>query len=179
MPSTSSTRSYISSLRMLRPPLVESQPRAPYIDSLLVAFDDVCISRDCRVGILTRIAASPALAQEVPALVERDADLFEPPSVVVACSPIRLPVPELVLLGDEVLYRSVDLRIVHQPSQKVSQRRRLGTPRRGELLVVPIGEIGPSTVRALEEREQGCPRVNGGSKAPSSPRPRSFRSPAR
>src|SRR6185503_1359000 len=26
-----------------------------------------------------------------------------------------------------------------------------GTPRRGELLVVPIGEIGPSTVRALEE----------------------------
>src|SRR5262245_16337928 len=81
---------------------------------LLVAFDDLVRPGGSRVGVLPRVAASAALAQQIPALVEREPDLLEAAAIVVRRSAVRLAAPELVLLGDEVLDGSVDLGIVHQ-----------------------------------------------------------------
>src|SRR4029453_15924562 len=69
-------------------------------------------------------AQRAALAQQIPALVERDLQLVEPAAVGVGGGAGRLPLPELVLLGDELLDPSVHLGIVHQPSSSRASPRR-------------------------------------------------------
>jgi hypothetical protein len=95
--------------RFARPP--DQTAVAPL---LLVAFHDLGRSDVSRVGVATGLAQGPPLTQEVPALVEGDPQLLQPPPVVVARTSCCLTLPELVLLGDELLDRSVDLRIVHR-----------------------------------------------------------------
>ena len=60
-------------------------------------------------GIAARIAKRTPLAEKVPALVERHLELTQPRAVIGGCRSGRLALPERVLLGDELLDRSVDL----------------------------------------------------------------------
>ena len=72
------------------------------------------------VRVLACVAAGAALAQKVPALVEREPDLLETAAIVVGpCRPTQAP--ELVLLGDELFDGYVNLRFVHEPVSQVSQ----------------------------------------------------------
>jgi hypothetical protein len=80
---------------------------------LLVALDDFGAARGGRVGVLTGVATRAALAEQIPALVEVDPQLIEPPAVGVACRPGGLSLPELVLLGHVLLDRPVNLCVVH------------------------------------------------------------------
>jgi hypothetical protein len=77
---------------------------APSVESplLLVALDDLGRSGGRSVRVLARVAAGTALAQKVPALVEREPDLLETATIVVGRAAVRLTAPELVLLGDEL-----------------------------------------------------------------------------
>ena len=65
------------------------------------------------VGVCAELAQRPPLPEKVPALVERHLDLLEPSPVGFGHLPFTLPVPELVLLGDELLDGVVYLRVVH------------------------------------------------------------------
>src|SRR5215210_1241327 len=99
---------------------------------LLVALHHLRPSDVGCARVATGFVQGPALAQQVPALVERDLQLFEAPSVSVAPLAGRLPLPELVLLGDELLNGSVDPRIVHRSSLlrfRVSCEQSLANPR--------------------------------------------------
>ena len=49
-------------------------------------------------------------------MVERDLELLQPLAVGFAGVPGRLALPQLVLLGDELLDRPMNLRIVHHTS---------------------------------------------------------------
>src|SRR5207302_2200088 len=80
---------------------------------LLVPLDDLRrTSRRC-IGILARFTQRAPLAQQIPALVEGHLDGVEPPPVVVSRGACRLPLPELVLFGDELLDRRVNLSVIH------------------------------------------------------------------
>jgi len=81
-----------------------------------VALDHLGSSDAGRSRVATGFAQGAALAQQVPALVERDFQLFEAPPVGVAPLAGRLTLPELVLLGDELLDLSMDLGVVHLSS---------------------------------------------------------------
>ena len=85
----------------------------PVRSLLLVALDDLGPSRLSVVRITTRLTERASLAQQVPALVERDLDLLEALSVAIARGAVRLALPQRVLFLDELLDRPVDLRIVH------------------------------------------------------------------
>ena len=67
-----------------------------------------------------------SLAQEVPALVERDLELLQLPTIGVVGRPGGLALPERVLLRDELLDRSVYLLIVHHPSSSGRHRSARG-----------------------------------------------------
>jgi hypothetical protein len=87
---------------------------------LLVALDDLGPSRLSVVRITTRLAERPSLAQEVPALVERDLDLLEALAVAIARGSVRLALPQRVLFVDELLDRPMNLRIVHDATLEES-----------------------------------------------------------
>jgi hypothetical protein len=77
-------------LRQLTPRPAASATRAgrpsPRISGLLlvVALDDVWSSSLRPIGISAGVAKRPPLTEEIPALVERDSDLLQPPSIGVA-----------------------------------------------------------------------------------------------
>src|SRR5438067_783457 len=70
-------------------------------------------SNSRRAGVGSRLAQRAALPEQVPALVERDLDVLQAPSLGLARLSVGFPLPQLVLLGDELLDRPVDLTIVH------------------------------------------------------------------
>jgi hypothetical protein len=76
---------------------------------LLVAFHDLRPPDVGRVRLATGLAKRTALAEQIPALVERDLQLTQALPIAVAGVPGRLAVPELVLLGDEAVDRPMDL----------------------------------------------------------------------
>jgi hypothetical protein len=80
---------------------------------LLVPFDDFRAASRRGIRVLTGVATRAALAEQVPALVEVDPQLIEPPTVGVTRFPCGLPLPELVLLGHVLLDCPVNLCVVH------------------------------------------------------------------
>src|SRR4051812_40361693 len=94
--------------RRARPPITKPDRTAETIVPstvrlLLVALHDLGRPRLRRVRILAGVATRAPLPEQVPALVERHADLLEAPPLALADGAGRLALPELVLLGDELL----------------------------------------------------------------------------
>src|SRR6266540_3079105 len=83
---------------------------------LLVALDHLGPPDVGRVRVAVRVAQRASLAQQVPALIERDLQLLQTLAVALAGVAARLSRPQLVLLRDELLDLAVDLRIVHESS---------------------------------------------------------------
>ena len=69
-----------------------------------------------RARVAARFTQRAPLAEQVPALVERDLQLLEAPPVVVARVARPLPLPELVLLRDELLDPFVNCLVGHRQS---------------------------------------------------------------
>jgi zinc-ribbon domain len=69
-----------------------------------------------RVRVEARLPERPPLAEQVPELVQRDFQAVQAEAVVVGGRPGRLALPELVLLGDEILDTGVDSGLVHSGS---------------------------------------------------------------
>src|SRR6266851_7545123 len=80
---------------------------------LLVALDDLRRAHRRRLRVVARLPQRAPLAQQVPALVERDLHALEAPAVLVGRRTCCLPLAQLVLLGDELLDRPVNLTVVH------------------------------------------------------------------
>jgi hypothetical protein len=70
---------------------------------LLVVLDGVGAAGLRVVGIQPELALGPALTQEVPAAIERDADLVESHAVARLELAVALALVELVLLGDQLV----------------------------------------------------------------------------
>jgi hypothetical protein len=68
---------------------------------LLIALHDLRWSDVGRIRIATRSTQRASLSQQVPRLVERGLELFQPTPVVIGRIPGRLSLPERVLLGNE------------------------------------------------------------------------------
>src|SRR5262245_33102281 len=117
----------VTSLRALvRPPL------------LLVSLDDLGRPDGRRVGVEPGVAQSAPLAEQVPALVERDLQLLESTPLGLTRAAGGFALPQLVLLRDEGLDPRVDLRFVHGSSSAPSAydaTRPGGSPRSGRLFV--------------------------------------------
>src|SRR5581483_2734678 len=116
---------------------------------LLVSLDDLRRPGAGGARVETRLAQRAALAQQVPALVERDLQGLQPSPFVVGRGPARLSLPELMLLGDELLDRPLDLPIVHHTSMGLGSR--LASPRRSTQVV---SRIVTRTIRSAPQRRQ-------------------------
>src|SRR5205085_1981266 len=95
-------------------PASERRNRRRLPGLLLVVLDGALATDLGGVGVEAGVAASAPLAQQVPALVERDLDLLEPGMLVVAQPDAGLALLELVLLGDECVDPLDDLGVVHR-----------------------------------------------------------------
>jgi len=82
--------------------------------SLLVALDDLGRSELGSLGVLAGVAARAPLPQEIPALVERYAQLLQPQPVGVGCLTRRFSLPELMFLVDHPVDRTVNLWVFHE-----------------------------------------------------------------
>lgn len=79
------------------------------------------------VGVQAGVAPGPALAEQVPALVELHPEVLEPGPVVVG--ELFAPVPfEVVFLGDEAVDVGHDLGIVHGSFYRTEPRSAARTP---------------------------------------------------
>src|SRR5579864_8147590 len=83
---------------------------------LLVVLDGPGAARRGGVRVHPELLERAALPQQVPALVEADLELGEPLLVGVGRVPLRLGVPQRVLLVDELLDPAVNLVVVHPPN---------------------------------------------------------------
>ena len=90
----------------------ESRLRRP-TPLLLVTLDDLGRPELGALGALAGLSARAPLPQEIPALVERHAQRLQPLPVGVRRLPCRFSLPELVLLGDHPVDRTVDLGVLH------------------------------------------------------------------
>src|SRR6266508_4297335 len=108
------SRSGVSRLRAhaVRPVNGDGRPFGSPL--LLVALHHLRPSDVGCVRVATGVAERAALAQQIPALVERDLHCLQALSVFLGRVARRLSLPQRVLLGHELLDRSVDLRILHQ-----------------------------------------------------------------
>ena len=80
---------------------------------LLVALDHVRRRSSAASGSSPASRRARRCREQVPALVERHLHRLQPAPVVVGRVPRRLPFPQLVLLGDELFDRLMDLWVVH------------------------------------------------------------------
>src|SRR5438874_7419105 len=81
--------------------------------SLLVALDHVRVADTSGVRIATSLLQRPALAEQIPALVETDLDRVEPAVVALAQASLGAATVQLLLLADQLLDATVDLALVH------------------------------------------------------------------
>ena len=86
---------------------------------LLVALDRLLRAGPRHVRVHPELLEGPSLAKQVPAPVEGDLDVLEPPPVGLGPTPAGLGVPESMLLRDELLDPVVNLRVVHAPTIRV------------------------------------------------------------
>src|SRR5205085_697700 len=103
---------------------------------LLVALDNLGRPDVGRIRVQVRVAQRAALAQQVPALVERHLQLLQAMPVGRVRVPGRLALPELVLLRDEILDPGMNAIVLHLDLLR-SGAGAVGTPRRLELRAVP------------------------------------------
>src|SRR6266516_2970627 len=78
-----------------------------------VAVDGLLVAHARLVGVGARRPASPALMEEVPALVEADLEATQPLLVRLGCLASRLLLEELVLLARQLVDPLDDFLIVH------------------------------------------------------------------
>src|SRR5207245_3432138 len=88
----------------------------PRTESARVALDSLPSSTPCFAGVEPRRPASPSLAEQVPALVQRDLEPSEPITVGVGHLPVRLTLEQLVFLARKFVDSAEDLRVVHGAS---------------------------------------------------------------
>jgi len=79
---------------------------------LLVSLDDLGTPHVGVVRVTPGLAERATLAKKIPALVERDLELLQAVPIGIVDIAGRLALPELVLLGHQLLDPSVD-RLVH------------------------------------------------------------------
>src|SRR6266576_5142803 len=91
----------------------EGKPPEAAHTLLLVTLDDLGRPELRALGALAGLSARAPLPQEIPALVERHAQRLQPLPVGVGRLPCRFSLPELVLLGDHPVDRTVDLGVWH------------------------------------------------------------------
>src|SRR5262245_32024045 len=97
---------------------------AAYPASLLVVLDDLLVARPRSLGVEPDLAQGAPLAQQIPALVEAHLELPQAlPLGVVKAGVLLLALPQLVLLGDELLDPLVN-RVVHLFPPFCRHRRR-------------------------------------------------------
>src|SRR5436309_5798228 len=89
--------------RLIRTASRSGSATSPPAELLLVALDDVLSAHVCRVRIATRLTKRTALAEQVPALVERDLDRLEPATVLIRRGAGGLALPQVVLFSNELL----------------------------------------------------------------------------
>src|SRR4051812_41585814 len=94
-----------------RSPASSPPPPRP-IELLLVALDDARRAGADRVGVLARVPAGPALAQQVPRLIKLDLELGQANGLVRAQCVRRLTL-ERVLLGNQIVDVLQDLAVIH------------------------------------------------------------------
>src|SRR5438105_13400598 len=94
--------------------------------SARVSLDSLLVSDPCVVGLQPRRAPGASLAEQVPALIERDLDLSEPLTVGIGHVQVRFPLEKLVLLARKLVDPAEYLRVVHgrPPVVLVMTRRR-------------------------------------------------------
>jgi hypothetical protein len=80
---------------------------------LLIALHNVGWSQLGAAGTLAGVAARAPLPQEIPALVERHAQLLQPLPIGVRGVAGTLSLPEPVLFLDHPVDRTMNLRILH------------------------------------------------------------------
>src|SRR5207245_769 len=88
----------------------------PRTESARVALDSLYISNPGFAGVEPRRPASPSLAEQVPALVQRDLEPSEPITVGVGHLPVRLTLEQLLFLALKFVDSAEDLRVVHGAS---------------------------------------------------------------
>src|SRR2546422_2171851 len=88
----------------------------PRTESARVALDSLLSSNPCFAGVEPRRPPSPSLAEQVPALVQRDLEPSEPITVGVGHLPVRLTLEQLVFLARKFVDSAEDLRVVHGAS---------------------------------------------------------------
>jgi hypothetical protein len=84
---------------------------------LLITLDDLRAPDVGAAWIASCFAQRASLPQEVPTLVERDLNTGQALSVGLTGGTGRLALPQLVLLGDELLDLGVNLRVLHRASR--------------------------------------------------------------
>src|SRR5207247_5210657 len=94
------------------------QPARPVRLALqLVALDGPGIPHVCRARVAACLPQGAPLAEQIPALVEPDADRLQPPVLLVAQPAAALgSLEELVLLSDELLDPFVNCLVGHRQS---------------------------------------------------------------
>lgn len=70
--------------------------------------DDIRVADASGFLIEPGLVERSTLPQQIPALVQADLEIAEPPAIFLADGPLRLSLPELVFLGDELLDALVD-----------------------------------------------------------------------
>src|ERR1043166_2858350 len=80
---------------------------------LLVAFDDLGVAKSRRAWVATRFPQRPALAEQIPRLVEPDLHQFQPAVLGLAQTTFRAALVELVFLGHQRLDAFMDPLVFH------------------------------------------------------------------
>jgi hypothetical protein len=90
---------------------------------LLVSLDDARRPFSSSISVVPGFAESPPLSKQVPGLVQSDLQLPQPLPIGVGPLTGSLPLPELVLLGDQPLDLGVDLSVVHKSPSLEPERK--------------------------------------------------------
>jgi len=93
--------------------------------SARVSLDSLLVSDPCIVGLEPRRSPSASLAEQVPALIERDLDLSEPLTVGIGYVRVRFSLEELVFLARKLVDPAEYLRVVHGASSHALRLQRI------------------------------------------------------
>lgn len=101
-----------------RPTLGAPSSLAPLIRArrrlLPISLDDLGVAYPRRVFVEPGLMQRTSLVGQILTLVERHLERIEPPTVALARTPLGFALPQLMLLGDELLDPAVNLFVVHR-----------------------------------------------------------------
>src|SRR5690348_9428221 len=111
---TSFTAASCSRGLRLSSPAAPSTSRTPcWSRSGRVALDRLLVSQLCLVRVATGVPLRPSLPQQIPALVEGDADRSQPLTVRFGCLRVRLALEQLVFFAGELVDLLENLCVIH------------------------------------------------------------------